>query len=79
MFLATDINLPGAVDWVMMQSCFGHNFMLVLEKQEKMDGLQMFYAIVQLIGARKQAENFIYRYVSTSDKIIFVLHIFLII
>ena len=61
-FLATDINLPGAVDWVMMQSCFGHNFMLVLEKQEKIDGLQMFYAIVQLIGTRKQAENFIYRY-----------------
>ena len=60
-FLATDINLPGAVDWVMMQSCFGHNFMLVLEKQEKIDGLQMFYAIVELIGTRKQAENFIYR------------------
>jgi hypothetical protein len=29
-FLATDINLPGAVDWVMMQSCFGHHFMCVL-------------------------------------------------
>ncbi len=28
-FLATDINLPGAVDWVMMQSCFGHHFMWV--------------------------------------------------
>lgn len=60
-FLATDINLPGAVDWVMMQSCFGHNFMLVLEKQEKLEGQQMFYAIVQLIGTRKQAENFAYR------------------
>ncbi len=62
MFLATDINLPGAVDWVMMQSCFGHHFMLVLEKQEKYDGLQQFYAIVQLIGTRKQAESFAYRY-----------------
>ena len=61
-FLATDVNLPGAVDWVMMQTCFAHNFMLVLEKQEKFDGLQMFYAIVQLIGSRKEAENFIYRY-----------------
>ena len=59
-FLATDINLPGAVDWVMMQSCFGHHFMLVLEKQERMDS-QMFYAIVQLIGTRKQAEQFAYR------------------
>lgn len=60
-FLATDINLLGAVDWVMMQSCFGHNFMLVLEKQEKYDGHTQFFAIVQLIGSRKQAENFAYR------------------
>lgn len=60
-FLATDINLPGAVDWVMMQSCFGHHFMLVLEKQEKYEGVQQFYAIVQLIGTRKQAESFVYR------------------
>ena len=62
-FLATDINLAGAVDWVMMQTCFGHHFMLVLEKQEKSDGAQMFYTIVQLIGTRKQAENFVYRWV----------------
>jgi len=60
-FLATDINLPGAVDWVMMQSCFGDNFMLVLEKQERYEGQQLFYAIVQLIGTKKQAENFAYR------------------
>ncbi|MGH0138974.1 UNVERIFIED_CONTAM: hypothetical protein FKN15_000215 [Acipenser sinensis] len=44
-FLATDINLPGAVDWVMMQSCFGHHFMLVLEKQEKYEGHQQFFAM----------------------------------
>lgn len=60
-FLATDINLPGAVDWVMMQSCFNHHFMLVLEKQEKAEGHQQFFAIVQLIGTRRQTENFIYR------------------
>ena len=44
MFLATDVNLPGAVDWVMMQSCFGNHFMLVLEKQEKFDGHVQFFA-----------------------------------
>nr|AAB94380.1 seven-in-absentia protein homologue-1 [Caenorhabditis elegans] len=63
-FLATDINLPGAVDWVMMQSCFDYNFMLVLEKQEKYDPAQptqMFYAVVQLIGSKKEADNFVYR------------------
>ncbi|CAI2351023.1 unnamed protein product [Caenorhabditis sp. 36 PRJEB53466] len=63
-FLATDINLPGAVDWVMMQSCFDYNFMLVLEKQEKYDpaqSTQMFYAVVQLIGSKKEADNFVYR------------------
>lgn len=60
-FLATDINLPGAVDWVMMQSCFNHHFMLVLEKQEKYEGHQQFFAVVLLIGTRKQGENFAYR------------------
>lgn len=64
-FLTTDINLPGAVDWVMMQSCFGCNFMLVLEKQEK-NGGEQFFAIVQLIGSRKQTEKFAYRQVHTS-------------
>ncbi|RWS25053.1 E3 ubiquitin-protein ligase SIAH1-like protein [Leptotrombidium deliense] len=60
-FLATDINLSGAVDWVMIQSCYAHHFMLVLEKQEKYHGHQQFFAVVQLIGTPKQAENFIYR------------------
>lgn len=51
-FLATDINLSGAVDWVMIQSCFSHHFMLVLEKQERYQG-HYFYAVVQLIGKLK--------------------------
>jgi E3 ubiquitin-protein ligase SIAH1 len=65
-FLATDINLAGAVDWVMMQTCFGHHFMLVLEKQERNEGIQMFYTVVQLVGTRKQAENFAYRCVTST-------------
>lgn len=60
-FLATDVTLPGAVDWVMMQSCFNEHFMLVLEKQDKQDGVHTFYAVVQLIGTRKQAEAFAYK------------------
>ena len=60
-FLATDINLKGAVDWVMIQSCFNHYFLLVLEKQESKSGQQQFFAIVQLIGSPKEAEKFRYR------------------
>ncbi|CAG9783475.1 unnamed protein product [Diatraea saccharalis] len=60
-FVATDINLPGTVDWVMMQSCFNRHFMLVLGKQEEFDGHQQFFAKVLLIGTRKEAENFAYR------------------
>ncbi|KAL5964766.1 E3 ubiquitin-protein ligase sina, partial [Taenia solium] len=56
-FLATDITLPGAVDWVMMQSCFGHYFMLVLEKQERVSPDQFFFALVLLIGTKKQADQ----------------------
>ena len=59
-FLAIDINLPGAVDWMMVQSCFDFDFMLVLEKQENQDGHQQFFAIVQLIGTREQAKNSAY-------------------
>lgn len=55
-----NILFNSAVDWVMMQSCYGQHFMLVLEKQEKSDG-QHFFAIVQLIGSRKHAEKFAYR------------------
>jgi E3 ubiquitin-protein ligase SIAH1 len=60
-FSAKYINPPGPQYWVMMQACFGHHFMFVLEKKEKFDGHQQFFAIVQLIGSRKQAENFAYR------------------
>lgn len=44
----------------MMQSCHGQHFMLVLEKQDR-GGMQQFYAVVQLIGNRKQSEKFAYR------------------
>lgn len=60
-FLATDINLKGAVDWVMIQSCFNHHFLLVLEKQELKSGQQQFFAVVQLIGSQKEAEKFKYK------------------
>lgn len=60
-FLATDINLKGAVDWVMIQSCFNHHFLLVLEKQELKNGQQQFFAVVQLIGSQKDAEKFKYK------------------
>lgn len=49
----------------MMQSCFGQHFMLVLEKQDR-GGAQHFYAVVQLIGSKKQSEKYAYRYVSFS-------------
>lgn len=60
-FLATNIDLPGSIDWVMMQSCFGFHFILVLQKQEKYHGYQQFFAIVQLIGSKKDADKFLYR------------------
>lgn len=60
-FLATDINLKGAVDWVMIQSCFNHHFLLVLEKQELKNGQQQFFAVVQLIGSQKEADKFRYK------------------
>lgn len=61
-FMATDIALMGNMDWVMLQSCFDAHFLLILEKQESpSDGVQTFFAIVQLVGTSKQADSFIYR------------------
>lgn len=60
-FLATDVTLPGAVDWVMLQSCFGRQFMLVLEKQECSEGHHQFLAVVMMIGSPEEARHFAYR------------------
>lgn len=60
-FLATDVNLKGAVDWVMIQSCFNQHFLLVLEKQELKSGQQQFFAVVQLIGSQREAHKFRYK------------------
>jgi len=66
-FMATDTELAGNVDWVMLQSCFDAHFLLVLEKQQDSshDGVYMFFAVVQLIGTRKQTHGFVYRCVSS--------------
>jgi Seven in absentia protein family len=53
--------LSGAVDWVMMQTCYNHNFMLILEKQEKYEGHPQFFAVVQIIGSPKEAKGFAYK------------------
>ncbi|XP_077516605.1 E3 ubiquitin-protein ligase Siah1-like [Amblyomma americanum] len=60
-FLMESINIPCSASWIVVQSCFGHHFILVLEKKERYDGHQQFFADVQLIGSRRQAENFTYR------------------
>ncbi|CAN9501198.1 unnamed protein product [Ophioblennius macclurei] len=60
-FLASNIGLCGAVDWLMLQSCFSENFLLVLEKQQHLEGHQQFFAVVLLVGTREQADAFAYR------------------
>jgi len=45
----------------MMQQCFGCYFMLVLEKQEGAQNCHFFYAVVQLIGTKNEAERFSYK------------------
>uniref|UniRef100_H0XXJ8 E3 ubiquitin-protein ligase n=1 Tax=Otolemur garnettii TaxID=30611 RepID=H0XXJ8_OTOGA len=61
-FLATDINnIRDAFYWVMIQSCFGLHFMVVLQKKGNNDGQEQFCAIVQLLGTPQQAKNFTYQ------------------
>ncbi|XP_010071538.1 PREDICTED: seven in absentia homolog 3 [Pterocles gutturalis] len=60
-FLATDMHLPAPTDWIIMHSCLGHQFLLVLRKQEKYEGHPQFFATMMLIGTPNQADNFTYR------------------
>ena len=57
-FLDTVIRDGGGV--MMLQSCFGHHFITVVDGRWSManDGHNQFFANVQLIGTPKQAENF---------------------
>ncbi|XP_075389059.1 seven in absentia homolog 3 [Tenrec ecaudatus] len=60
-FLATDMNLPAPADWVIVHSCLGHHFLLVLRKQERHEGHPQFFATMMLIGTPTQADCFTYR------------------
>nr|XP_014426431.1 seven in absentia homolog 3 [Pelodiscus sinensis] len=60
-FLATDMHLPAPTDWIIIHSCLGHHFLLVLRKQEKYEGHPQFFATMMLIGTPTQADNFTYR------------------
>lgn len=60
-FLVREINLPVNDVWVMIQSCFGLNFMIIIEKKEKFKQKQ-FSARVHLIGSCKVAHHFIYQF-----------------
>uniref|UniRef100_A0A8D0NWN4 E3 ubiquitin-protein ligase n=1 Tax=Sus scrofa TaxID=9823 RepID=A0A8D0NWN4_PIG len=60
-FLATDMHLPAPADWIIMHSCLGHHFLLVLRKQERHAGHPQFFATMMLIGTPTQADCFTYR------------------
>ncbi|XP_048196770.1 seven in absentia homolog 3 [Perognathus longimembris pacificus] len=60
-FLATDTHLPAPADWIIMHSCLGHHFLLVLRKQERHQGHPQFFATMMMIGTPTQADCFTYR------------------
>lgn len=60
-FLATDTHLPAPADWIIVHSCLGHHFLLVLRKQERHAGHPQFFATMMLIGTPTQADCFTYR------------------
>ncbi|XP_020816378.1 probable E3 ubiquitin-protein ligase sinah [Drosophila serrata] len=59
-FLATNVNLEGALDWTMVQTCFGRHFLLSLEKVTMGDDFQQFIATCRIIGTVREAANFEY-------------------
>jgi E3 ubiquitin-protein ligase SIAH1 len=58
-FLATEIDMAASMDWVMMQSCFGHHFLLVLQKQYQDPHSQYYIQVIQM-GSKNEAKHFRY-------------------
>ncbi|XP_041115908.1 seven in absentia homolog 3-like [Polyodon spathula] len=67
-FLAADVHLLDAEDWVTVQSCLGQQFLLVLKKQERRQGHQQYFAAVMLLGPSRVAERFTYRLELSSER-----------
>nr|XP_016943577.2 probable E3 ubiquitin-protein ligase sinah [Drosophila suzukii] len=59
-FLATNVNLEGALDWTMVQSCHGRHFLLSLEKIHLGEGCQQYFTACRMIGSMKDAAEFVY-------------------
>lgn len=59
-FLATNVNLEGALDWTMIQSCHGRHFLLSLEKVSLGEGCQQYFAACRMIGSMRDAVDFVY-------------------
>jgi E3 ubiquitin-protein ligase SIAH1 len=59
-FFISVTNEPGKVLWAFLLWCFGHHFILAIRRVRTLYVCQQFYFTLQLIGTRKQAENFVY-------------------
>ncbi|XP_017043115.1 probable E3 ubiquitin-protein ligase sinah [Drosophila ficusphila] len=59
-FLATNVNLEGALDWTMVQSCHGRHFLLSLEKINLGEGCQQYFTACRMIGTMRDAAEFVY-------------------
>lgn len=59
-FLATNVNQVGALDWTMIQSCHGRHFLLSLEKVQLGEGCQQYFAACRMIGTMRDAADFDY-------------------
>uniref|UniRef100_A0A1E1XGR1 E3 ubiquitin-protein ligase n=1 Tax=Amblyomma aureolatum TaxID=187763 RepID=A0A1E1XGR1_9ACAR len=60
LFRARSAGSSPSADWVGVQQCFNHDFMLVVRKAPTEDDGRRFSAVVQLIGSAAAAENFAY-------------------
>ncbi|XP_052844472.1 probable E3 ubiquitin-protein ligase sinah [Drosophila gunungcola] len=59
-FLATNVNLEGALDWTMVQSCHGRHFLLSLEKINLAEGCQQYFTACRMIGTMRDSADFVY-------------------
>lgn len=59
LFLATNLQVTGTVYWTLIQSCFEHQFVVIMEKKDTPDGGAQYLAFMVILGSQKEAANFI--------------------
>ena len=54
-------NMAGPLIWRLIIEGHGYNFILIFKKAERVYGYPEYFVVIQIIGSKKEANNFLIR------------------